>query len=108
MLELLRCRNCNSDGRFWLPWDGSARGLCSGIGAHQQLVGDGSRAAWGDLHAASSLLTDVSISDGIRVNLLRPGSIDTPMHHRVRGLFGDDIYDKVLIPRAHTGVRTPG
>lgn len=39
---------------------------------------------------------------GIRVNLLRPGSIDTPMHHRVRGLFGDDIYDKVLIPRAHT------
>jgi NAD(P)-dependent dehydrogenase (short-subunit alcohol dehydrogenase family) len=23
------------------------------------------------------------------------------MHHRVRGIVGDDLYDKVLIPRVH-------
>jgi NAD(P)-dependent dehydrogenase (short-subunit alcohol dehydrogenase family) len=24
------------------------------------------------------------------------------MHHRVRGMVGDDLFDKVLIPRVHT------
>jgi NAD(P)-dependent dehydrogenase (short-subunit alcohol dehydrogenase family) len=24
------------------------------------------------------------------------------MHHRLRGIVGDDLYDKVLIPRVHT------
>lgn len=26
---------------------------------------------------------------------------NTPMHHRARGIVGDDLYDKVLIPRVH-------
>jgi NAD(P)-dependent dehydrogenase (short-subunit alcohol dehydrogenase family) len=38
---------------------------------------------------------------GIRVNLVCPGFIDTPMHQRARGLLGDDLYDQVLIPRVH-------
>lgn len=39
---------------------------------------------------------------GIRVNLVCPGLIDTPMHARLRGIVGDDLYDKVLLPTVHT------
>jgi NAD(P)-dependent dehydrogenase (short-subunit alcohol dehydrogenase family) len=38
---------------------------------------------------------------GIRVNLLCPGIIDTPMHQRLRGIVGDDLYDKGAIPTVH-------
>lgn len=40
-------------------------------------------------------------SQGIRVNLVCPGIIDTPMHQRLRGLPGDDIYDKNVLPQVH-------
>ena len=36
------------------------------------------------------------------MNLVCPGFIDTPMHHRACGIVGDDLHDKVLIPRVHT------
>lgn len=39
---------------------------------------------------------------GIRVSLVCPGFVDTPMHHRGRGILGDDIYDKNIFPRVHT------
>jgi len=38
---------------------------------------------------------------GIRVNLICPGITDTPMHHRLRGIVGDDLYDKGLLPTVH-------
>jgi len=38
---------------------------------------------------------------GIRVNLLCPGVIVTPMHYRVRQLFGDAAFDQNLLPRVH-------
>jgi NAD(P)-dependent dehydrogenase (short-subunit alcohol dehydrogenase family) len=38
---------------------------------------------------------------GIRVNLVCPGIIDTPMHRRLRGIIGDQLYDDVLQQRVH-------
>jgi len=57
-------------------------------------------------HGQIGLTTSVSAElapQGIRVNLVCPGFIDTPMHLRARGVLGDDLYDKVLIPRVHMG-----
>lgn len=38
---------------------------------------------------------------GIRVNLVCPGIIDTPMHQRARGLLGDAVYDELIETRIH-------
>ncbi len=55
-------------------------------------------------HALIGLTTSVSAElapQGIRVNLVCPGIIDTPMHHRVRGLVGDEIFDEVILRSIH-------
>ncbi len=55
-------------------------------------------------HGLIGLTTSVSAElapQGIRVNLVCPGFIDTPMHRRARGMFGDELYDKVLLPSVH-------
>lgn len=38
---------------------------------------------------------------GIRVNIVCPGVIDTPMHHRARQLIGDEVFDQVFLPSVH-------
>jgi len=56
-------------------------------------------------HGQIGLTTSVSAElapQGIRVNLVCPGIIDTPMHRRLRGLIGDEMYDEVLTRRVHT------
>jgi NAD(P)-dependent dehydrogenase (short-subunit alcohol dehydrogenase family) len=56
-------------------------------------------------HGQIGLTTSVSAElapQGIRVNLVCPGIIDTPMHHRLRGLVGNEIFDKVLLQDVHT------
>lgn len=56
-------------------------------------------------HGQIGLTTCVSAElapQGIRVNLVCPGFIDTPMNRRARELIGDAIYDDVLMPRVHT------
>ncbi len=55
-------------------------------------------------HGQIGLTTSVSAElapQGIRVNLVCPGFIDTPMNRRLRGLIGDAIYDDVFVPRVH-------
>jgi NAD(P)-dependent dehydrogenase (short-subunit alcohol dehydrogenase family) len=56
-------------------------------------------------HGQIGLTTSVSAElapQGIRVNLVCPGFIDTPMHHRGRELLGNAIYDNLLAQRVHT------
>lgn len=55
-------------------------------------------------HALIGLTSSVSAElapQGIRVNLVCPGFIDTPMHHRGRAILGDALYDGVLQQRVH-------
>ncbi len=56
-------------------------------------------------HGQIGLTTSASAElapQGIRINLVCPGIIDTPMHRRLRGLIGDEIYDNVLLQSVHT------
>lgn len=56
-------------------------------------------------HGLIGLTTSASAElapHGIRINLVCPGIIDTPMHRRLRGIIGDEIYDNVLEQRVHT------
>jgi len=56
-------------------------------------------------HGLIGLTSSVSAElapHGIRVNLVCPGIIDTPMHRRLRGVVGDELYDKAVIPSVHT------
>jgi NAD(P)-dependent dehydrogenase (short-subunit alcohol dehydrogenase family) len=55
-------------------------------------------------HGLIGLTTCVSAElapQGIRVNLVCPGFIDTPMHRRLRGIVGDQLYDEAIIPSVH-------
>lgn len=55
-------------------------------------------------HGMVGLTTSASAElapQGIRVNVVCPGFVDTPMHHRARGLLGDELYDEVLLPNVH-------
>lgn len=55
-------------------------------------------------HGLIGLTTSVSAelaAQGIRVNLVCPGIVDTPMHHRARNLLGDEIYDQGVLPSVH-------
>jgi len=55
-------------------------------------------------HGLIGLTTSVSAElapQGIRVNLVCPGFVDTPMHHRARKIVGDELYDVGLIPNVH-------
>jgi NAD(P)-dependent dehydrogenase (short-subunit alcohol dehydrogenase family) len=55
-------------------------------------------------HGQVGLTTSASAElapHGIRVNIVCPGFIDTPMHHRGRAKLGDEVFDNVMIPRVH-------
>ena len=60
-------------------------------------------------HGLIGLTTSVSAElapQRIRVNLVGPGFIDTPMHHRARGILGNDMY--ALTTGSYEACRPPG
>ena len=84
---------------------GGHGGAIVNVGSVNSFLGfPGGSAYVASKHGQVGLTTSVSAElapQGIRVNLVCPGFVDTPMHHRLRGIVGDDLYDKVLIPRVH-------
>ena len=55
-------------------------------------------------HGQIGLTTSASAElapQGIRVNIVCPGVVDTPMHQRLRGLLGDAAYDGIIQQNVH-------
>lgn len=107
-----RVLNTNLKGNFLcLKYEARAM-LASGnggaivnVGSVNSFLGFGSGAAYvASKHGQVGLTTSASAElapHGIRVNIVCPGFVDTPMHHRARSLLGDAIYDDVMVPRVH-------
>ena len=85
--------------------DGRQGGAIVNIGSVNSFFGFETGSAYvASKHGLIGLTTCASAElapQGIRVNLVCPGFIDTPMHRRARGIVGDDLYDKALLPRVH-------
>jgi NAD(P)-dependent dehydrogenase (short-subunit alcohol dehydrogenase family) len=80
-------------------------GAIVNVGSINSFLGFPSGSAYvASKHGLIGLTTSVSAElapQGIRVNLVCPGIIDTPMHHRARKLLGDEVYDTAVIPSLH-------
>jgi NAD(P)-dependent dehydrogenase (short-subunit alcohol dehydrogenase family) len=80
-------------------------GAIVNVGSVNSFLGFPSGSAYvASKHGLIGLTTSVSAelaAQGIRVNAVCPGIIDTPMHHRARGLLGDEVYDSVVLPSVH-------
>lgn len=79
---------------------GGRGGAIVNVGSINSFLGFPSGSAYvASKHGLIGLTTSVSAElapQGIRVNIVCPGIIVTPMHQRARGLLGDEIYDNVL------------
>lgn len=80
-------------------------GAIVNVGSVNSFLGYPTGAAYvASKHGLVGLTSSVSAElapQGIRVNIVCPGMIETPMHHRIRGLIGDAVYDEVLLPQVH-------
>ena len=80
-------------------------GAIVNVGSINSFLGFSSGSAYvASKHGLIGLTTSVSAElapHGIRVNLICPGIIDTPMHQRARKLLGDEIYDTAVLPSVH-------
>ncbi len=85
--------------------DGGHGGAIVNIGSVNSFLGFQTGSAYvASKHGLIGLTTSVSAElapQGIRVNLVCPGFIDTPMHRRAREIVGDELYDEGLIPNVH-------
>jgi NAD(P)-dependent dehydrogenase (short-subunit alcohol dehydrogenase family) len=90
---------------------GSGRAIVN-VGSINSFLGFPSGSAYvASKHGLIGLTTSVSAElapRGIRVNLICPGIIDTPMHHRVRQLLGDQVFDTGVLPSVHLPRRSSG
>ena len=86
--------------------EGGQGGAIVNVGSINSFLGFPGGAAYvSSKHGLIGLTTSVSAElapQGIRVNLVCPGIIDTPMHQRARSAIGDEIFDNVLQNSVHT------
>ena len=80
-------------------------GAIVNVGSVNSFLGFATGAAYcTSKHGLIGLTTSVSAelaSQGIRVNLVCPGIVDTPMHQRLRRDIGDAVYDEGVLPSVH-------
>jgi NAD(P)-dependent dehydrogenase (short-subunit alcohol dehydrogenase family) len=80
-------------------------GAIVNVGSVNSFLGYPTGAAYvASKHGLVGLTSSVSAElapQGIRVNIVCPGMIETPMHQRIRDLLGDAIYDETLMPQLH-------
>jgi NAD(P)-dependent dehydrogenase (short-subunit alcohol dehydrogenase family) len=80
-------------------------GVIVNVGSVNSFLGVATASAYvASKHGMVGLTSSVSAElapRGIRVNLVCPGIIDTPMHRRLRRLLGDEIYDRAILPTVH-------
>jgi len=85
--------------------DGGRGGSIVNIGSVNSFLGFGGGAAYvASKHGQVGLTTSASAElapHGVRVNIVCPGFVDTPMHQRIRGIIGDEIFDTALVPQVH-------
>jgi len=82
-------------------------GAIVNVGSVNSFLGFGGGAAYvASKHGQIGLTTSASAElapRGIRVNIVCPGIIDTPMHQRLRKVIGDEIYDSIVGGGVHLG-----
>jgi NAD(P)-dependent dehydrogenase (short-subunit alcohol dehydrogenase family) len=80
-------------------------GAIVNVGSVNSFLGFATGAAYcTSKHGLIGLTSSVSAelaAHGIRVNLVCPGIIDTPMHRRLREEIGDAVYDQGALPSVH-------
>ncbi len=85
--------------------EGGRGGAIVNVGSVNSFLGFPTGSAYvASKHALIGLTTCVSAElapQGIRVNLVCPGVIDTPMHRRLRGVVGDATYEGLFSQRVH-------
>lgn len=85
--------------------DGGRGGAIVNVGSVNSFLGnEGGTAYATSKHGLVGLTTSASAElapRGIRVNVMCPGVIDTPMHRRLREEVGDELYDSALNEDVH-------